>query len=389
VALKSLLDRAAHHLLFLAQSRRDLSDRWGYHSTCWRLSSRSINGFRWRWLIIGCVRITRKRCGPRGLVVRASGCIESNAKDLDSITAIVPTIGRAESLRALLDSLAAQTRKPDEVIVADASNDPDTAHIIEAEARLTVKRIHVEPPNAVRQRMAAIDVARGDNLLLLDDDVVLEPDCVQHLLAVLQQDASVVAASADFNNQSWPAPTRIWRLYLRRILRMDQEAWQGKVVGPLLRFGYNPVPAGPTPIEWLGSGNSLVRRSAFLSAGGFSDFFLHRCTINEDVDLGLKLRKFGGIVFCPAARMAHHHAPSGRVSSLVAAEDDLFNRFFILRRTLGYGLLRSFSLVLLYFGVETASQFLGCVRRLNFRGFFAPLSGRIRAFGRILIPIVR
>ena len=31
MALKSLLDRAAHHLLFLAQSHRDLSDRWGYH----------------------------------------------------------------------------------------------------------------------------------------------------------------------------------------------------------------------------------------------------------------------------------------------------------------------------------------------------------------------
>jgi len=310
-------------------------------------------------------------------------------KGLNSITAIIPTIGRAESLRALFDSLAAQTHRPEEVIIADASNDPDTAHVIESETRLTVKRIHVEPPNAVRQRMAAIDLAQGNNLLLLDDDVVLEPECVQHLLAVLQRNAGVVAVSADFNNQSWPAPTRIWQLYLRHVLRMDEEAWQGRVVGPLLRFGYNPVPAGPTPIEWLGSGNSLVRRSAFLNVGGFSDFFLHRCTINEDVDLGLKLRKLGRIVFCPAARMAHHHAPSGRVSTLVAAEDDLFNRFFILRRTLGYGLLRSFSLVLLYFGVETASQFLGCVRRLNFRGFLAPLSGRIRAFGRILIPIVR
>jgi len=308
---------------------------------------------------------------------------------LNSITAIIPTIGRADSLRALLDSLAAQTHKPDEVIIADASNDPDTAHVVEAETRLTMKRIHVQPPNAVRQRMAAIELARCDNLLLLDDDVVLEPDCVQHLLAVLQRNAGVVAVSADFNNQSWPAPTRIWQLYLRHVLRMDQEAWQGKVVGPLLRFGYNPVPDGPTPIEWLGSGNSLVRRSAFLGAGGFSDFFLHRCTINEDVDLGLKLRKLGRIVFCPAARMAHNHAPSGRVSTVVAAEDDLFNRFFILRRTLSYGLLRSFSLVLLYFGVETASQFLGCARRLNFRGFLAPLSGRIRAFGRILIPIVR
>jgi hypothetical protein len=31
VALKSLLDRAARHLLFLAQSRPHLCDRWGYH----------------------------------------------------------------------------------------------------------------------------------------------------------------------------------------------------------------------------------------------------------------------------------------------------------------------------------------------------------------------
>jgi hypothetical protein len=29
--VKSLLDRVAHHLLFLAQSRPNLSDRWGYH----------------------------------------------------------------------------------------------------------------------------------------------------------------------------------------------------------------------------------------------------------------------------------------------------------------------------------------------------------------------
>lgn len=309
-----------------------------------------------------------------------------------TISAIVPTIGRASSLRALLQSLATQTCKVDEVIVADASSDSATAQVIDDPqwhaAGLLVKRIDVSPPNAVRQRMAAIEIARGENLLILDDDVVLELDCVQHLLTSLQE-SGVVACSADFNNQTWPAPTRIWQLYLRRVLGIEEQAWQGRVVGPLLRFGYNPLPPRPTPIEWLGSGNSLVRRSAFLSAGGFSDFFLHRCTINEDVDLGLKLRKVGRIMFCPAARMAHHHAPGGRVSNLVAAEDDLFNRFFILRRTLRYGLARSFALVLLYFGVETTSQFLGCARRLNFHGFFAPLSGRIRAFGRILIPIVR
>ncbi|HEY2963672.1 MAG TPA: glycosyltransferase family 2 protein [Pyrinomonadaceae bacterium] len=309
------------------------------------------------------------------------------------ISAIVPTIGRPDSLRELLESLAAQTRKVDEVIVADASADPATAEIVKdpafQSAVVRVNHVAVQPPNAVRQRTAAIERSSGEYLLILDDDVVLEPDCVEHMLALLEANQDVVAVTADFNNQTWPAPTRIWQLYLRHVLRLEANAWQGRVVGPLLRFGYNPVPREPRPIEWLGSGNSLVRRSAFIKAGGFSDFFLHRCTINEDVDLGLKLQRLGSIMFCPAARMAHHQAPSGRVTMLVAAEDDLFNRFYILRRTVGLGLLRAFGLVLLYFSVETIGQFLGCVRRLNFRGFVAPLTGRLRAFGRLLIPIAR
>ena len=303
------------------------------------------------------------------------------------ISAIVPTIGRVDSLKALLESLATQTQRVDEVIVASA--DRQTCDFINNtdwhSASLTVRAIVISPPNAVRQRMAAIDIAQGDYLLLLDDDVVLEPLCVQHLLASLEAGDEVVAVTADFSNQTWPDPTRIWQLYLRHVLKVDREQWQGRVVGPLLRFGFNPVPAGPKPMEWLGSGSSLVRRSAFLNVGGFSDFFLHRCTINEDVDLGLKLRRAGRIMFSPDARMAHHHAPSGRVTKFLAAEDDLFNRYFILRRTLGHHFLRAFGLVVLYFSVETLSQFLGCVRRLDFRGFVAPLSGRLRAFGRILI----
>ena len=297
------------------------------------------------------------------------------------ISAIVPTIGRVESLNALLESLTTQTRRVDEVIVASA--DPAICDLIPLSP--VVRCIAVSPPNAVRQRMAAIAIAGGDYLLLLDDDVVLEPDCVQHMLTLLESNDDVAAVTADFSNQPWPDPTRIWQLYLRHVLKLEHEDWQGRVVGPLLRFGFNPVPDGPRPMEWLGSGSSLVRSAAFASAGGFSDFFLHRCTINEDVDLGLKLRRVGRILFCPDARMAHHHAPGGRVTRFLAAEDDLFNRYFILRRTLGLHFAHAFSLVVLYFSVETSSQFLGCVRRLNFRGFIAPLTGRLRAFGRILV----
>ncbi len=87
--------------------------------------------------------------------------------------------------------------------------------------------------------------------------------------------------------------------------------------------------------------------------------------------------------------MAHHHAPEGRVSATVAAEDDLFNRFFVLRRTLGLGVWRAFGLVALFFVIESASGFLGCVQRFNFGGFFERLSGRVRALIRILLPVTR
>ena len=305
------------------------------------------------------------------------------------VSAIVPTIGRADSLRALLQSLSAQTHQVNEVIIADASSGDETRLLVNEPQwrQLNVRREVVDPPNAVRQREAAIKIATGEFLLFLDDDVVLEPDCVAHMMDLLKSNADVVGVTADFNNQTWPEPTIAWQWYLHYALGLRKGEWQGRVVGPLLRFGYNPVPAGPTPMEWLGTCNSLVRLSAYCQAGGFSDFFLHRCTINEDVDLSLKLSRVGRILFCPAARLSHHHAPSGRVTPMLAAEDDLFNRFFILRHTLGMSTVRAFWLVTIYFVIETTSHFLGCVRRLNFRNFFPRLRGHLRALGRISSPI--
>lgn len=304
-----------------------------------------------------------------------------------AISAIVPTIGRPKSVDHLLRSLVLQNYKVDEVIVADASNGSKVCRVCEdpqwASAGLTVRRVVVRPPNAVRQRKDAIAIARGSHLLLLDDDVVLEPGCVEAMVDVIVQ-PGIVAVMADFSNQQWSGPTLFWRWYLRYVKGMDNGAWQGKVVGPLLRFGYRSSPSRPMPMEWLGSGNSLVRRDGYEQAGGFSDFFLHRCTMNEDVDLGIKLSRVGRIVFCPAARMAHMHAPAGRVAASVAAEDDLHNRYLILRHTVGRSAISAFASVCLYFAIETLSNLGGAVRRRRSGGFVARLAGRTKALARIL-----
>jgi len=305
-----------------------------------------------------------------------------------SISAIIPTIGRAGPLSRLLHSLAAQSLRPDEVVVADASIDAEVTRLIASaslvEHGLSIRHIKVQPPNAVRQRRAAIEAASGETILLLDDDVVLEPACLEALVTALRSDPEVVAVTADLNNQSWPRPTVLWRCYLRWCCGLAEDQWQGRVIGPLLRFGYYPVPTHLAPMQWLGAGNSLLKRSAYDAVGGFSDFFLHRCTMNEDVDLGLKLGRIGRIFLCPAARMAHLHAPGGRVSAPVAAEDDLFNRYMILRRTCGRSIAIASGLVLVYFLTETTSSLVGCLRRIPTNAFGDQLWGRVRALCRIL-----
>jgi glycosyltransferase involved in cell wall biosynthesis len=193
----------------------------------------------------------------------------------ESISVIVPTIGRPESLTALLESLTAQTVKVQEVIVADGS-ETDAIRSICASQRWQQAKLHIHyicvSPNAVRQREAAINISQGEFLLLLDDDVVLEPQCVQHMVALLKTNQNVVGIIADYNNQSWSQPTLFWFLYIRYFLGLAPGAWQGRVIGPLLRFGYHPTPQTPQPMEWLGAGNSLIRRSAYKQVGGFSDF---------------------------------------------------------------------------------------------------------------------
>jgi GT2 family glycosyltransferase len=303
-----------------------------------------------------------------------------------TISAIVPTIGRPASLTRLLEALATQTRRPDEIVVADGSDGDAIEQVVSParwrEAGLVIRHLRVTPPNAVRQRQAAIADSRGSLLLFLDDDVVPEPGCVAALVSCLES-RNAVAVGADFSNLDWPAPTLLWRWYLSWWHDMSGGEWQGKVVGPLLRFGYHPVPVTPAPMQWLGSGHALIRRDAYDRAGGFSDFFLHRSSVNEDVDLGLKLGRVGAMFLCPDARMAHWHEPGGRASARIVAEDDLYNRYCVLRYTQGRSRAAAAGLSMTFFVIETLSGAAATARGRRTAGFSARLAGRLQALLRI------
>lgn len=98
---------------------------------------------------------------------------------LPSVSLLVTTYNWKEALQRVLESIARQTRLPDEVVVADDGSRPDTADLLAAIARrYPVPLRHAWQDDrgfrAGRARNLAIAAASSEYLLLLDGDMVLE-----------------------------------------------------------------------------------------------------------------------------------------------------------------------------------------------------------------------
>lgn len=102
---------------------------------------------------------------------------------------IICTMDRPDDLGRALQSLQSQTLLPDEVIIVDASrNDRSEAPIPEAFQSLPIRYFHTRTPGLTRQRNIGIRESTGDVLLFLDDDVILEPEYIEHVAAAFARD---------------------------------------------------------------------------------------------------------------------------------------------------------------------------------------------------------
>jgi glycosyltransferase involved in cell wall biosynthesis len=98
-----------------------------------------------------------------------------------TISVVVPTRNRTESLGRVLRALAAQTRPATEVIVVDASDEPARGDGLSASHPGIQVAVIESRPNVCAQRNAGIRAARGEWVLLCDDDIEPPADYLQRL----------------------------------------------------------------------------------------------------------------------------------------------------------------------------------------------------------------
>jgi GT2 family glycosyltransferase len=192
---------------------------------------------------------------------------------------VIPNYNGERWLPALLESVAAQSLAPVEVLVVDDGSTDGSLALLEE--RFPHVRVLPLGSNGgfARTANAGIAGATEEAVALVNTDVVLAPDWLERAVTALGDGVAAVATKmVDLTD---PALLYDAGDVLRRDGVAEQRGRFERDAG-----AYDE----PGEVFSACAGAALYRRSAVLAAGGFEERF---GTYLEDVDLGLRLRLAG------------------------------------------------------------------------------------------------
>jgi GT2 family glycosyltransferase len=217
------------------------------------------------------------------------------------IIAIVCTKDRPDDLTSLLTSLRVQKRKFDKVIIVDGSDEPIN-HVTEHFTDLNLEYTHVSPPGLTKQRNVGISLLPQDYnwVGFLDDDLVLEEDCVSNLNQFIEKNNDVKGIGLRINNQS------ILRPSIYRTIFFTDIGNGGVVTKSGHASAIRPV-TEDQDVNWLYGGATFWNKE-IISNYSFDEWYSGIGYL-EDVDFSYNVSRSHRLMLCSSARCFHYSHP--------------------------------------------------------------------------------
>jgi GT2 family glycosyltransferase len=225
------------------------------------------------------------------------------------------------------------------MIVVDGSSDDSTQNLCQEEIPGLATQINyyrATEIGAASQRNQAMAYASQEVILLMDDDIILEPDCLARLWTALQSDPQMGGVNAMITNQRYLPPGPISRSLFRFLHGCEESSYAGKCIGPALNLLPADDPGLPevVPVEWLNTTCTLYRREV-LPVPLFPENFTGY-SLMEDVALSLRVGKKWKLSNARTARIFHDSQPGDHKNNpATLAKMELVNRFYIINSILG------------------------------------------------------
>ena len=239
-----------------------------------------------------------------------------------TVSVLIPTYERAESLVMTLSGVAAQTVTDLQVVVSSQGrHKAEDSPVARALGRVIEARggaaewHHREPRGIAEQRHFLLARAKADPVLFLDDDVFMEPPVIERLLSVLEAEkcgfVGAFPAGLTFAEDVRPDQQTIelWEGPVQPEVVEPEgpgwERWQLHRAANLYHVAQKlALPPGKFlryKVAWVAS-CALYSREKLLEVGGFSFWKkLPRYHKAEDIVVqNLLMRRFGGCCVVPS-----------------------------------------------------------------------------------------
>lgn len=202
-------------------------------------------------------------------------------------------------VRPTLDTLQAQTRPPDYIVLIDhASGDGSAQHIREAYPDVEVVEITTNRgPIAGMNHLLRETLARpADAIFLLPDDAPLAPDVLERLATRLEERPSlggVCTLNVYPGDQGQPI--------IHHGGYIDTKTWH-------IKWSAEPGDVAdwdsraPHPVDWMEAAGMLFRSTAARQAGLFNESFYHR---DGTAEFTMRMSSLGWDLECVPAAVVH------------------------------------------------------------------------------------
>lgn len=199
-----------------------------------------------------------------------------------SITVVIPVYNGSKFLHQCLDAVFASRFRSFEVIVVDDCSTDDSAVISSGKGASILSTAKQSGPAAARN--LAAETAKGEILMFVDADVVVQPDTLGKVAECFERQPEISALFGSYDDE--PAEKNFLSQYKN-----------------LQHHFVHQNSSSEASTFWSGLG--AMRRDVFLSHGGF-DCKKFAVPSIEDIDLGLRLRKAGQQILLDRNIQAKH-----------------------------------------------------------------------------------
>ena len=300
---------------------------------------------------------------------------------MHTISILISTKNRFQDLKECVVSLLAQSIKPDEVIMVDASDTNTSREMVETLLKDTGISLAYHRQDVIdgkiRKTMAwnrALKMALGDIVVFLDDDVVLEKDYLSQLLKAYRENTlpGVVGVMGHTKNphdekQKSPMLSSLKKaLYKCFLLYRDDGGGRMQPSGfPAYSSAKNAI----IPVEIMPTCNMSVKKEVF-EEFTFDEWF-HGYSYQEDDDFTYRVSRKYQFLYTPFAELTHKTSPAARDNAEQVVAMKALNHFYFFRKNMP--MTPKYCLAFLW--AEIGILFFRCVSFASLREFLLSFTG--------------